>query len=56
MPTSRLPNVRLLLQVTAVLTLVGVALAAPSDPYGPPAHQPVYKEVSPIRLCTFYSA
>ncbi|XP_063605539.1 larval cuticle protein A2B-like [Penaeus indicus] len=27
-----------------LLALVGVALAAPSDPYGPPKHQPVYKE------------
>ncbi|XP_027227165.2 cuticle protein 7-like [Penaeus vannamei] len=27
-----------------LITLVGVALAAPSDPYGPPKHQPVYKE------------
>lgn len=45
-----------LLQVTAVLALVGVALSAPSDPYGPPAHQPVYKEVSPICLCTLYRA
>lgn len=56
MTASRPPNERFLLQVAAVLALVGVALAAPSDPYGPPAHQPVYKEVSPIRLCTFYSA
>lgn len=34
-------------QVALVLVLVGVALAAPSDPYSAP-HQASYKEVSRV--------
>lgn len=34
-------------QVVLILVLVGVALAAPSNPYSPP-HQTGYKEVSQI--------